>query len=99
MVLDLATFILSLSVNLFSSVLMRVSLSIAGKSSQLKCIVVTSAYIKYENLVLDFTMSLMYMLRNNGPNIEPCGIPVLYQTHLIECCYISQVGNYLISNF
>ena len=46
------------------------------KSSKLKYIVVSSTYIQYENLVLVFTMSLMYMLKNNGPNMEPCGIPV-----------------------
>ena len=81
MVLDVSTFIVSLlsiiqvSI-LFSSVLIKVSLSIYGNSSKLKYIVVLSAYIKYGNLVLVFTMSLMYMLKNNGPNMEPCGIPV-----------------------
>ena len=82
MVLDLSTFIvsllsLSLVSILFSSVLIKVSLSIDGKSYKLKYSVVSSAYIKYENLVLVFTMSLIYMLKNNGPNMEPCGIPVL----------------------
>ena len=52
---------------LFSSVLIKVSLSIDGKSFKLKYIVV---------LVLVFTMSLMHMLKINGPNMEPCGIPV-----------------------
>ena len=87
MVLDLSTFIVSLlSLSqvsiLCSSVLIKVSLSIDGKSSKLKYIVVSSAYIKYENLVLVFTMSLMYMLKNNGPNMEPCGIPVLFRSNL-----------------
>ena len=68
--LDLSTFIVSLlSLSqvsiLFSSVLIRGSLSIAGKSSKLKYIVVSSAYIKYENLVLVFMMALRYMLKNN----------------------------------
>ena len=81
MLLDLSTFIVSLlsliqvSI-LFSSVLIKVSLSIDGTSSKLKYIVVLSAYIKYENLVLVFTMSLIYMLKNNGPNMVPWGIPV-----------------------
>ena len=81
MLLDLSTFIVSffslsqVSI-LFSSVLIKVSLSIARQSSKLKYIIVSSAYIKYENLVLVFTISLMYMLRNNGPNMEPCGIPI-----------------------
>ena len=58
MVLDLSTFIASLSQVsiLFSSVLIKVSLSIVGKSSKLKYIVVSSVYIKYKNLVLVFTM-------------------------------------------
>ena len=84
MVLDLSTFIVSLSQVsiLFSSVLIKVSLSLDGKSSKLKYIVVSSANIKYENLVLVCTMSLMYMLKNNSPNMD-------LVVFLIECFYIS----------
>ena len=76
MLLDLSTFIVSLlSLSqvsiLFSSVLIKVSLSMDGKSYKLKYIVVSSAYIKYAKLVMVFTMSLMY----NYANMEPCGIP------------------------
>ena len=97
--LDLSTFIVSLSQVpiLFSSLLIKVSLSIAGKSSKLNYIVVSSAYIKYENLVLAFTMSLMYMLKNNGWNIVV--FLFLFRLYLIECFYISQAGNDLINNF
>ena len=69
---------------LFRPVLIKVSLPITGKYYKLKCIVVSSVYIKYENLVLVFTMSLMYMQRNNGINIKPCGIHVLFQSNLID---------------
>ena len=94
--LDSSTFIVSLlSLSqvsiLFGSVLIKVSLSIAGKSSKLKYILVSSAYIKYENLVLVFTMSLLYILKNNGPHMEPCGITILFQSNLIECFYIHKL--------
>ena len=59
----------------------------------------SSAYIKYDNLVLVFTMSLMYIPKEYNPNMEPCGIPVLFRSNLIEGFYISEVGNDLINNF
>ena len=30
-------------------------------------------------------MTLMFMLKNNGPNIEPWGTPVLFQFNLFQC--------------
>ena len=45
--------------------------------SKLKYIVVSSAYIKNLYLLLELTKSLILILKNNGPKIEPCGIPVL----------------------
>ena len=33
--------------------------------------------MRNENNLLEFTRSLIKILKSNGPNIEPCGIPVL----------------------
>ena len=60
-----------------SSSLINTSLSSREKSSKLKYIVVSSAYIKNLNLLLDLTKSLIIILKNNGPEMDPCGIPVL----------------------
>ena len=53
------------------------SLSSSGKSSKLKYIVVSSAYIENLNLLLELTKSLIIILKYNGPKLDPCGIPVL----------------------
>ena len=45
--------------------------------SKLKYIVVSSAYIKNLYLLFELTKSLIIILKNNGPKIEACGIPVL----------------------
>ena len=79
---SLSTFTASLlSFNHFltfsSPLLINISLFSIGKSSKLKYIVVSSAYIKNLNLLLELTKSLIVILKNNGPNIEPWGIPVL----------------------
>ena len=37
--------------------------------------VVSSAYRMQLNFLVHFTMSFMYILKNKGPTIEPCGIP------------------------
>ena len=34
-------------------------------------------HMRKENNLLEFTKSLIKILKNNGPKIEPCGIPVL----------------------
>ena len=60
-----------------SSSLINTSLSSRGKSSKLKYIVVSSAYFKNLNLLLDLTKSLIIILKNNGPKMDPCGIPVV----------------------
>ena len=39
--------------------------------------VVSSAYKRCCNLSLELIISLTYMLKSNGPRIEPCGIPVV----------------------
>ena len=36
----------------------------------LKLIVVSSAYIRHENFMLEFTKSFIKMLKNNRPNID-----------------------------
>ena len=62
----------------FSSLLLiNTSLFSIGKSSKLKYIMVSSAYIKNLNLLLELTKSLIMILKNNRPKIEPCGIPIL----------------------
>ena len=39
--------------------------------------VVSSAYITYLNVLLDFGRSLMYITKRSGPIMEPCGTPVV----------------------
>ena len=42
----------------------------------LSCIsVVSSAYIIWVNIFVADTLSFMYMMKSNGPTIEPCGTP------------------------
>ena len=33
--------------------------------------------MRHDNFLLALTKSFMYILKNNGPNIDPCGIPIL----------------------
>ena len=54
-----------------SSLLIPCSLLRAGKSSKLKYIIVSSAYIRNYSLLLDFTMSFINTLKNKGPKIDP----------------------------
>ena len=39
--------------------------------------VVSSAYVMKLNCLLDFAISLMLIMKSIGPNIEPCGTPVV----------------------
>ena len=39
--------------------------------------VVSSAYITYLNVLLDFGKSFMYITKRSGPIVEPCGTPVV----------------------
>ena len=63
-----------------SSSLINTSLSSSGKSSKLKYIEVSSAYVKNLNLLLDLTKSLIITLKNNGPKMDPYSISVLIIT-------------------
>ena len=60
----------------FNSLLIYASLDCKGKSSILKYRVVSSAYIKKLNLLVELTISLIHILKNNGPKIDSWGIPV-----------------------
>ena len=59
-----------------NSELISLSLVAGSKSSKLKYIVVSSAYIMNFNLSVTCIKSFMTMLKSNGPNIDPCGAPV-----------------------
>ena len=60
----------------FNSVLISASLDCKGKSPILKYRVVASAWIKKINLLEELMISLMYMLKNNGPKIGPWVVTV-----------------------
>ena len=47
--------------------------------SRLQYNVVSSAYISISNLLLTVGRSLIYIRNSNGPNIDPCGTPVVIE--------------------
>ena len=51
--------------------------------------VVSSAYIILWNFKLDFGKSLIYIINNRGPKMEPCGTPVVISSvlELMPCIY------------
>ena len=71
--------------------LISCSLLRARKSYKLKYIVVSSAYIRNDSLLLDFTMPFINTLKNKGPKIDPQRIPVLTSNksdlQFLNCTY------------
>ena len=41
--------------------------------------------LKIPNIQFFWTISFMYILKNNGPNIDPCGIPILISSKSESC--------------
>ena len=62
-----------------------------NRTISLASVVNCSTPICTENNLREFTKSLMKILKNNGPKIEPCGIPVLSSNNLevifSDCTY------------
>ena len=42
--------------------------------------------MRNENILLEFTMSLIKILNNNGPKLEPSGVPVLNSNNSEVIC-------------
>ena len=59
-----------------NSFVISASIQVGSKSLKLKYVAVSSAYIIEFSLSLTVIKSLMQMLNNNGPIMDPCGTPV-----------------------
>ena len=72
-------FICNHSITLESSALIKYSLVciLFPKDFKLLNSVVSSAYIINLNILLALEKSLIYMINNKGPSIEPCGTPIV----------------------
>ena len=54
--------------------------------------------MRKENNLLEFTKSLIQILKNNGPKIEPCEIPVLISNNSEVILYILKTVNQITFN-
>ena len=72
-------FICNHSITLESSAFIKYSLVciLFPKDFKLLNSVVSSAYIINLNILLAWEKSLIYMINNKGPSIEPCGTPIV----------------------
>ena len=61
--------------------------------SRLQYNVVSSAYISISNLLLTVGRSLIYIRNSNGPNIDPCGTPVVIEALFDFMLSYSTYGN------
>ena len=83
-------FIFNHSITLESSAFIKDSLVsiLFPKYAKLLNSVVSSAYIINLNILLASEKSLIYMINNKGPSIEPCGTPTLLLLEEFQTLYL-----------